>query len=112
MVMPRSNCAIDATMSLIEGRWKAVIMCKLAKKGDQRFNQFLKGIDGVSPRMLTRQLKELERDGLISRVMFNKMPPHVEYSLTERGKSMIPVLLALSDWGVKNMFRVIVNVDG
>jgi len=99
-------------MSLIEGRWKAVIMCKLAKKGDLRFNQFLKGIDGVSPRMLTRQLKELERDGLISRVMFNKMPPHVEYSLTEKGHSMIPVLLALSDWGVKNMFRIIVNVDG
>jgi DNA-binding HxlR family transcriptional regulator len=110
--MPRSNCAIDATMSLIEGRWKAVIMCKLAKKGDLRFNQLLKGIDGVSPRMLTRQLKELERDGLISRAVLNKMPPHVEYSLTDRGWSMIPILSALSEWGVKNMFRVIVNVDG
>jgi len=112
MAMPRSNCAIDATMSLIEGRWKAVIMCKLAKGGDLRFNQFLKGIDGVSPRMLTRQLKELERDGLISRVMFNEMPPRVEYSLTEKGWSMMPVLSALSEWGVKNMFCVIVNIDG
>jgi len=111
MVTPRSNCAIDATMSLIEGRWKAVIMCMLAKKGDLRFNQLLKGIDGVSTRMLTKQLKELERDRLISRVMFNEMPPRVEYSLTERGQSMLPILSALSEWGVNNLFRVIVNVD-
>jgi len=112
MAMPRSNCAIDATMAMIEGRWKAVIMCKLAKKGDLRFNQLLKGIDGVSTRILTKQLKELERDGLISRVMFNEMPPRVEYSLTEKGMSMLPVLSALSDWGVSNIFRVIVNIDG
>jgi len=112
MAMPRSNCAIDAAMAMIEGRWKAVIMCKLAKKGDLRFNQFLKDIDGVSSRMLTKQLRELERDGLLHREMFNEMPPRVEYSLTEKGWSMIPVLSALSEWGVTNMFRVIVNVDG
>jgi DNA-binding HxlR family transcriptional regulator len=111
MEMPRSNCAIDATMAMIEGRWKAVIMCKLAKEGDIRFNQFLKGINGVTTRMLTKQLKELERDGLISRVMFNEMPPRVEYSLTDRGRSMLPILSALSDWGIANIFRVVVNVD-
>jgi DNA-binding HxlR family transcriptional regulator len=87
-------------------------MCKLAKEGDIRFNQFLKGINGVTTRMLTKQLKELERDGLISRVMFSEMPPHVEYSLTERGRSMLPVLSALSDWSIANIFRTVVNIDG
>jgi DNA-binding HxlR family transcriptional regulator len=62
--------------------------------------------------MLTKQLKELERDGMVHREMFNEMPPHVEYSLTEKGWSLMPVLSALSDWGITNMFRVIVNVDG
>ena len=112
MKIPRSNCAIDATMSMIEGRWKAVILCKLAKNGDMRFNQLLKSIDGVSTRMLTKQLKELEIDGLIDREMFKEMPPRVEYSLTDRGRSMLPLLSAIADWGLANMFRVVVNVEG
>jgi len=111
MVMIRSNCAIDATMTLIEGRWKAAIMCNLATKGDLRFNQLLKGIDGVSTRMLTRKLNELERDGLISRAMFNEMPPRVEYSLTDKGRSMLPILSALSEWGVNNLFRLVINIE-
>ena len=99
----RNDCAIDATMSVIEGRWKAVVLCKLMKKGTMRFNQLMKEIEGVSPRMLTKQLKELEKDGMVSRKTYAEIPPRVEYSLTKRGESIIPVLSAIARWGVSHM---------
>ncbi|MCL1983779.1 MAG: helix-turn-helix transcriptional regulator [Methanomassiliicoccaceae archaeon] len=112
MYSPRSDCAIDATMSLIEGRWKSVLLCKLNQTGEMRFNQLLKNIDGISPRMLTKQLKELERDGLIAREAYHEIPPRVEYSLTEKGKSLLPVLQAMAQWGLDNMFTNVMNIDG
>jgi DNA-binding HxlR family transcriptional regulator len=111
MSLPETNCAIDATMSVIGGRWKPIPMCKLAMKGNMRFNQILRDIEGISPRMLTKQLKELERDGLLCREVYNEMPPRVEYSLTERGWSLMPVLSALAQWGIANMLRAVVNVN-
>ena len=110
MYAPRSDCAIDVTMSVIEGRWKPVILCKLKQTGEMRFNQLLKNIDGISPRMLTKQLKELERDGLISRKAFHEIPPRVEYSLTKRGESLLPVLSAMAKWGLDNMFTNTVKI--
>ena len=102
--MPRMDCAIDATMSVIEGRWKTVVLCKLVMKKKLRFNQLIKEIDGVSPRILSKQLKELERDGVISRTSFPEIPPRVEYQLTEKGESLIPLLKIMGDWGLRNMF--------
>jgi len=107
---PRIDCAIDATMSLIEGRWKAVILCKLKEKGAMRFNHILKEVSAISPRMLTKQLKELERDGLISRKAYYEIPPRVEYMLTEFGGTLIPVLTAMSEWGLASMRRTAVNI--
>jgi len=108
---PRIDCAVDATMSLIEGRWKAVILCKLKEKGEMRFNHIIKEVAAISPRMLTKQLKELERDGLITRKAYYEIPPRVEYSLTELGESMIPVLTAIADWGIRNVFRKLIRID-
>ena len=102
--MPRMDCAIDATMSVIEGKWKTVVLCKLVMKKKLRFNQLIKEIDGVSPRILSKQLKELERDGVISRTSFPEIPPRVEYQLTEKGESLIPLLKIMGDWGLRNMF--------
>jgi len=102
---PRTDCAVDAVMTVIEGRWKSVILCKLKVKGAMRFNQLLKDIEGVSPRMLTKQLKELEHDGLVLREAYHEIPPRVEYSLTEMGESLMPVLSTMAKWGLKNMFR-------
>ena len=113
VMTPRMNCAVDATMSVIEGRWKTVILCKLHNNGPMRFNQLMKEIDGVSPRILTKQLKEMESDGIISRVAYSEMPPRVEYSLTDKGRSLGPILKAMADWGLENMFsnRVVFDSD-
>ena len=108
---PRMDCAVDATMSVLEGRWKSTILCVLAKWGPRRFNQLVKSIEGISPRMLTKQLKELERDGIVERTVYPEMPPRVEYSITEKGMSLVPVLKVLADWGWENMFRNWVEID-
>ena len=110
-ITPRMNCAVDATMSVIEGRWKTVILCKLYANGPMRFNQLMKEIDGVSPRILTKQLKEMEADGIIKRTSYPEIPPRVEYSITERGLSLGPILKAMADWGLKNMFSNRVSFD-
>ena len=110
--VPRRDCAVDATMSVIEGRWKPVILCKLKHKKEMRFNHILRDVDGISPRMLAKQLKELEHDGMIVREVYNEVPPRVEYSLTERGNSIIPVLTAMMEWGLGNMFRTVIEING
>ena len=108
---PRMNCAVDATMSVIEGRWKTVILCKLYKNGPMRFNQLMRSIDGVSPRILTKQLKELESDGIINRISYQEIPPRVEYSITEKGMSLAPIMIAMAEWGLNNMFHNRVTFD-
>ena len=95
---PRMNCAVDATMSVIEGRWKTVILCKLHNLGPLRFNQLMKEIEGISPRILTKQLKEMEADGIICRTSYPEIPPRVEYSLTERGRGLWLILHRLAHW--------------
>lgn len=99
--MRKSNCSIDATMSVIEGRWKGVILCKLATAGPMRFCQISKEIEKISPRILTIQLKEMEKDGLVSRIQYPEIPPRVEYSITEKGRSLGPILIAMAEWGMK-----------
>ena len=111
LITPRMNCAVDATMSVIEGRWKTVILCKLYMNGPMRFNQLMKEISGISPRILTKQLKEMESDGIINRTSYSEIPPRVEYSITEKGLSLGPILKAMADWGLKNMFSNKVTFD-
>ena len=107
---PRYDCAIDAAMSVIEGRWKTVIMCKLFRAGGpMRYNQLMNSIDGISPRIFTIQLKEMETDGIIFRNVISERPKVVEYSLTERGLSLLPILKDLAEWGLRNMFPNIVE---
>ena len=108
---PRMNCAVDATMSVIEGRWKTVILCKLLTNGPMRFNQLIKEIGGISPRILTKQLKEMESDGIVKRTSYPEIPPRVEYSITEKGQSLGPILKAMADWGLQNMFSNRVSLD-
>lgn len=109
---PRLDCAVDAAMSVIEGRWKATILCKLIRKGAFRFNRLLREMEGVSPRMLTKQLREMERDGLVSRTVFPEVPPRVEYSITPKGETLGPILETLARWGLENAFPALVRMDG
>lgn len=90
------------TMSLIQGKYKMFILYALMEYKVVRFNELKKYIKTISYKTLSTTLKELERDGLVLRREYPQIPPKVEYSLTERGKSLIPILDSLCDWGDKN----------
>tara|TARA_R110002020_G_scaffold15555_25_gene55339 strand:+ start:3911 stop:4291 length:381 start_codon:yes stop_codon:yes gene_type:complete len=92
------GCAVEAALQFIDGKWKGVILYHLLD-GTMRFNEIRRAIPSVTQRMLTNQLRELEADELIERTVYAEVPPKVEYSLTERGRSLEPVLLALRAWG-------------
>jgi DNA-binding HxlR family transcriptional regulator len=94
----RFTCAVELTISLIGGKWKAVILWNLAE-GTLRFNELLRRFPDLTQKMLTHQLRELEADGLIHREVFAQVPPKVEYSLTERGRSLMPILKEMQTWG-------------
>ena len=91
-------CPVSATLDLIGGKYKALIIWHLSEK-TMRFSQLHKLIPGATPKMLTQQLREMESQKLIHREVYPVVPPKVEYSLTELGKSLMPVLVAMRDWG-------------
>lgn len=93
-----NNCPVAITLELIGGKYKALILWHLSES-KLRFSELRKVVAGATPKMLTQQLRELEADALIHREVFPIIPPKVEYSLTELGKSLIPVLMAMRDWG-------------
>ena len=107
---PRYNCAVDATMSVIEGKWKCTIICLLGNNGEMRFNEILKSIGEISSRMLSRQLKELEQDGIVSRKISEEGSVRVSYSLTDKGMSLGPVLNSIAEWGLKHQFSNRVDI--
>jgi len=108
---PRIDCALDAAMTVIEGRWKATILCKLHVKGALRFNQLMKELEIISPRILTKQLREMEDDGLIIRTVKAEVPVCVEYSISERGETLVPALRILAAWGKDNVLQYNVHFD-
>jgi DNA-binding HxlR family transcriptional regulator len=95
------GCAVEATLELIDGKWKGVILYHLFQ-GTLRFNELRKRLPNVTQRMLTMQLRELEHDGFILRTVYPEVPPKVEYSLTDRGRSLEAVIMALKQWGDHN----------
>ncbi len=92
------SCPVEITLDLIGGKYKALILWRLSE-GKLRFSELRKVIGGATPKMLTQQLRELEAQALIHREVFPIIPPKVEYSLTELGRSLMPVLTAMRDWG-------------
>ncbi|MEQ6853959.1 helix-turn-helix domain-containing protein [Lysinibacillus capsici] len=97
------NIGVEATLEVIGGKWKPVILCHLNHYGKIRTNEFRRLIPGISQKMLTNQLRELEQAGLINRKVFNQVPPKVEYSLTAYGQGMEPILNMLCTWGEKHV---------
>ena len=87
------GCPVEATINLLDGKWKSMILWHLFSDGILRFNEIKKRIPNVTQRMLTNQLRELEEDGLIIRTVYAQVPPKVEYQLSELGKSLQPVLM-------------------
>lgn len=92
------ECDVATTVQIIGNKWKLLIMRNLLTR-PWRFNELRKSLDGVSQKVLTDSLRQLESDGLILRTVYPEVPPRVEYSLTERGESMRPVLSAMETWG-------------
>lgn len=102
---PLLQHTVAATIDVIGGKWKVRVLAVLANDGRQRFAAVRRKIPGLSERMLTRQLRELESDGIIERHVLAHVPPHVEYSLTAHGRSLRPVVSALCKWGEKHLAR-------
>lgn len=92
------GCAVEATLQLIDGKWKGVILYHLLQR-TLRFNAIRKHLPNITQRVLTTQLRELERDGFVLRTVYPEVPPKVEYSLTSRGRTLEPVIMALKAWG-------------
>lgn len=92
-------CPVETTLVLISNRWKTLIIRDLLD-GTRRFNELRRSVSGISQKVLTSNLREMESDGLVHREVFAEVPPRVEYSLTPLGESLRPVLDALAAWGM------------
>ncbi|MEL7657779.1 MAG: helix-turn-helix domain-containing protein [Bacillota bacterium] len=92
-------CPVATALKAIEGKWKLPILWVLSKNGTLRYNELKRGIAGITNMMLSSSLKELEQNGIVNRVQYNEIPPHVDYSLTEAGIKLLPVLDELAKWG-------------
>lgn len=93
-------CPIRRTLDVMGGKWKIFIVLQLFGAEQLRFGELARGVEGITNTMLSNCLRELEKDGIILRRQFNEVPPHVEYSLTEKGRTLSSVLLALVNWGL------------
>ena len=98
--MQEEICPVETTLALIGGKYKSLILWHLAE-GTLRFNELQKAVKTATPRVLTHQLRELEEQGLINRTVYPVVPPKVEYSMTELGRSLMPILTMMRDWGAE-----------
>ncbi len=103
--MKFSVCAVETTLSLIGNKWKVLIVRDLMG-GTKRFGELKKSISGISQKVLTTHLRDMENEGLVSRKVYAQVPPKVEYSLTETGYSLEPVLDAMRKWGIEYRGRM------
>lgn len=93
------RCFFELALCVMGGKWKPIILYHLGQEGVLRYGQLKRGLPDVTDRMLTRQLRELEQDGLVSRQVYRQVPPRVEYSLTQQGLGLFPILKCMRDWG-------------
>ena len=101
MMDTRPTCPAESTAKLIGGRWKIVILWYLFQ-GVKRFSELQRALDGVSQKVLTQQLRDMERDGIVARTVYAQVPLKVEYSITPLGLSLKPVVEAMHRWGVEH----------
>lgn len=95
------ECPIMGTIAMISDKWKVLIIYKLCL-GTMRFNELMRALEGITQRVLTNQLRELEADGLVKRKIYAEVPPRVEYSLTKVGHTLVPVLKTFEQWASEN----------
>ena len=92
------HCALDVTMEMVGGKWKTIVLWYL-RKDKKRFSELRRQIPGITEKMLSLQLRQLENDGFVSRTIYPEVPPRVEYALTPHGKTLLPLLEEIAKWG-------------
>jgi DNA-binding HxlR family transcriptional regulator len=92
-------CPVETTLGLIGNKWKILILRELFRNGRMRFNQLHRAIDGITQKVLSEKLKQMEASGFVLREAFSEVPPRVEYSLTSLGRTLLPVMSAIYGWG-------------
>ncbi|MBU7591604.1 winged helix-turn-helix transcriptional regulator [Metabacillus halosaccharovorans] len=105
MQKKKYNIGVEATLEVIGGKWKCVILCHLTH-GKKRTSELKRLMPNITQKMLTQQLRELEEDGVINRIVYHEIPPKVEYELSEYGKSLEHILDALCAWGESHLTQV------
>lgn len=100
------NCPVRNVIARFSGKWSMLVLCVLAENDATRFNAIGKAIPDISPKVLTETLKNLERDGLVTRRLYAEVPPRVEYSLTPMGRSLMPLIGNLIDWAMENFDKM------
>ncbi|MCM3703738.1 MULTISPECIES: winged helix-turn-helix transcriptional regulator [Paenibacillus] len=105
MKQKKYNIAVEATLEIIGGKWKCVILCHLTH-GRKRTSELKRLMPDITQKMLTQQLRELEADGIIRRIVYHEIPPRVEYELSEYGQSLRGILDALCAWGEQHIHKV------
>ncbi|MFJ9179991.1 winged helix-turn-helix transcriptional regulator [Streptomyces sp. NPDC102360] len=98
-------CGIDAALDVVSGKWKGLVLWELHAHGVRRFSELRRALLGVSEKMLTQHLRQMEEDGLVHRTVYAQVPPKVEYSLTESGAALNQALLPLGEWGLERIRR-------
>lgn len=101
IVTPSGNCPVTPVLLLLQGKWKSQVLYELCVNDIVRFGQLKKNLPCITNTMLTSTLRELEADGVIVRKQFNEIPPHVEYSFSQKGKDLMPIFYAMMNWGFK-----------
>lgn len=97
------NCPVRKTLELLSGKWKTHIIYELCKNPSMRFGELKKAYPAITNTMLSNTLRELENIGIVHREQYNEIPPHVEYSLTDKGRELLPVFFEIYKWGKKNL---------
>lgn len=105
MEAKKYNISVEATLEVIGGKWKCVILCHLTH-GKKRTSELKRLMPNITQKMLTQQLRELEEDGVINRIIYQQIPPKVEYELSAYGKSLEPILTALCNWGENHITKI------
>ena len=100
------KCSVEASIDVFGGKWKSIILFHLLE-GPIRFNELQRRVNGVTQRMLTKQLRDLEDSGLVHREVYPEVPPKVEYSLTKKGLTLEPILHSLRKWGEKYAYDIL-----
>ncbi|MFC4767590.1 winged helix-turn-helix transcriptional regulator [Effusibacillus consociatus] len=106
------NCEKELTLSMISGKWKVVILWNLGAKGPHRFSELQRLFPKITRKMLTNQLRELMEDGIVHREVYPEVPPRVEYSMTELGMTLLPIVEAMYEWGKKRMAEIKESMNG